>query len=77
MKPFRKILFPIDFSEATTAMVPSVREMAERFNATVTVVNAFNLVREYSLAPSIEGTGNSRTGPDPVFPSTPGTSLST
>jgi nucleotide-binding universal stress UspA family protein len=63
MKPFRKILFPIDFSEATTAMVPSVREMAERFNATVTVVNAFNLVREYSLAPSIEGTGNSEPAP--------------
>jgi nucleotide-binding universal stress UspA family protein len=63
MTSFRKILFPIDFSDATIAMVPSVIEMAERFGAAVTVVNAFNLVPEYSLAPSIEGTGDSEPAP--------------
>ena len=45
--PFRNILFPVDFSEAATAMVPYVVEMARRFNATVTLLNAFNLVPDY------------------------------
>ena len=51
MMPFRKILFPIDFSEAAVALVPHVREMAQRFSAAVTVLNAFNLVSDYGLAP--------------------------
>jgi nucleotide-binding universal stress UspA family protein len=59
MKALRKILFPVDFSEASTAMVPFVTEIAQRFDAAVTVLNAFNLVREYSLAPNIEDTGDS------------------
>ena len=59
MMPFQRILFPVDFSEATIAMVPSVIEMARRFDAAVTVLNAFNLVRDYSLAPSFEDTGDS------------------
>ena len=54
MMPFRKILFPVDFSEATTAMVPHVTEMAQRFNATLTVLNAFNLIDDYVLAPPLE-----------------------
>ena len=58
MALFRKILFPIDFSDATTAMVPTVIEMAQRFDAAVTVLNAFNLVRDYSLSPSFENTGD-------------------
>ncbi len=52
MTPFRKILFPIDFSDAAIAMVPYVAEMAQRFNASVTVLNAFNAVSDFSLAPS-------------------------
>jgi hypothetical protein len=59
MMPFHRILFPVDFSEAAIAMVPSVIEMARRFDATVTVLNAFNLIRDYSLAPSFEDTGDS------------------
>ena len=55
MMPFRKVLFPIDFSDAAVAMVPYVTEMAQRFNATVTVLNAFNLVPDFSLAPSLPG----------------------
>jgi nucleotide-binding universal stress UspA family protein len=53
MAPFRKILFPIDFSDAAAAMVPYVAEMAQRFNATVTVLNAFDAVADFSLAPSL------------------------
>jgi nucleotide-binding universal stress UspA family protein len=64
MIPFRKILFPIDFSDATAAMVPSVIEMAQRFDATITVLNAFNLIHEYSLAPRIEDTGDAE--PDAI-----------
>ncbi len=54
MMPFRKILFPADFSDANIAMIPYVTEMAKRFDATVTVLNAFNLIHEYSLAPSLD-----------------------
>jgi nucleotide-binding universal stress UspA family protein len=54
MMPFRKILFPIDFPDATTAMVPYVTEMAQRFNATVTLLNAFNLISDYNLAPHLD-----------------------
>jgi nucleotide-binding universal stress UspA family protein len=59
MMPFHRILFPIDFSEAAIAMVPSVIEMARRFDAAVMVLNAFNLVRDYGLAPSYKDTGDS------------------
>jgi len=41
MKPamlsFHRILFPVDFSAATVAMVPHVAEVAQRFSGTVTV----------------------------------------
>jgi nucleotide-binding universal stress UspA family protein len=52
MMNIRRILFPIAFSEAVAAMAPSVREMAERFNATVTVLHAINLVPEYISGPT-------------------------
>jgi nucleotide-binding universal stress UspA family protein len=38
-------------------MVPYVTEMAHRFDSTVTLVNAFNLITDYSLSPHL----------DPVF----------
>jgi nucleotide-binding universal stress UspA family protein len=53
MQAFRRILFPTDFSRATIALAPFVREMAQRFDAHVTVLNAFNLVREYVLGPPL------------------------
>ena len=53
---FRRILFPTDFSQASTAMVPSVREMGRRFGATVTVVNAFDLSPGYIREPVLEET---------------------
>jgi nucleotide-binding universal stress UspA family protein len=65
MMPFRRILFPVDFSEATLAMVPYVTEMAQRFNATVTVLNAFNLIPDYIADPRIEGTYASEPIPIP------------
>lgn len=72
MMPFRRILFPVDFSEATTAMVPYVVELARRFDATVTLLNAFNLVPDYSLAPRIEGGSGIESGSAPAaIPYTP------
>lgn len=59
MIPYRKILFPVDFSKATVAMVPSVVALARSFDATMTILNAFNLAREYSLAPNFEDTRDS------------------
>ena len=68
MTLFRTIVFPVDFSDATTAMVPYVTEMAGRFDATVIVLNAFDLVPTYILAPSFEGTHGSQRTKIPYTP---------
>jgi len=65
MKPFDRILFPFDFSEAAEAMAAAVAAMARRFNASVTVVNAFNLVHDYNLAPSFDAFDGSDPSPVP------------
>ena len=52
MRHFRRILFPIALSEAAIAMASSVREIAQRFNAVVTVLNACNLAPEYLNGPA-------------------------
>jgi nucleotide-binding universal stress UspA family protein len=66
MKHLRRILFPIAFSKAAESMGPPVRGMAERFNASVTVLNAFNPLPEYFQGPFPDG----RCGPEGV-PSLP------
>ncbi|MBU4316478.1 MAG: universal stress protein [Proteobacteria bacterium] len=38
MKDFKKILFPVDFSEVSQKIVPYVETMAEKFNAEVHVL---------------------------------------
>jgi nucleotide-binding universal stress UspA family protein len=40
MLPFKKILFPVDYSPACEAIAPYVREMACRFEANLTLVHA-------------------------------------
>jgi nucleotide-binding universal stress UspA family protein len=52
MMQLHRILFPIAFSAAGASMAPLVREMAERFKATVTVLNAINLAPEYISGPA-------------------------
>lgn len=52
MMHVRRILFPIAFSEAVAAIAPSVKEMAEHFNAAVTVLHAVNLAPEYFPGPA-------------------------
>ena len=47
MLNLRKILFPVDFSEACAAMAPAVDEMARRFGASVIVLHAFNALPGY------------------------------
>ena len=49
-------------------MVPYVTEMAQRFGAIVTVLNAFNLVSDYVLAPRLEGTCDSEPTAIPYTP---------
>jgi nucleotide-binding universal stress UspA family protein len=51
MEPFHRILFPVDFSGAGAALAPTVAAIARQFKASVTVVNAFNLVHDYNLTP--------------------------
>jgi nucleotide-binding universal stress UspA family protein len=41
MFPFRKILFPIDYSEPCQAVVPYVKEMVRHFSADLTLVHAY------------------------------------
>lgn len=54
MKPFENILFPVDFSASSDALVPDVRAMAQKFSAPVIVLHAFNIVNQYNLAPRME-----------------------
>ncbi len=68
MTQLRRILFPIDFSKACVAMAPSVREMAQRFRASVTVLNAFNAVPEYIYGPSLDDPSYAEEGPIPYTP---------
>jgi nucleotide-binding universal stress UspA family protein len=41
MLPFRKILFPVDYSEPCQAVIPYVQEMACHFSAELTVCHAY------------------------------------
>lgn len=41
MLPFRKILFPVDYSEPCRDVVPYVREMTRHFSAALTVMHAY------------------------------------
>jgi nucleotide-binding universal stress UspA family protein len=41
MLPFRKILFPVDYSSPCQAVVPYVKEMARRFSADLALVHAY------------------------------------
>jgi nucleotide-binding universal stress UspA family protein len=66
--PFRRILFPIDFSKAAVAMVPAVSAMARRFDATVTVLNAFYEVPKYVLMPGFDEGNESPGVPIPYTP---------
>jgi nucleotide-binding universal stress UspA family protein len=68
MMQIRRILFPIDFSEACVVMASSVREMAQRFNGSVMVLNAFNAVPEYIHGLSLDDTGDTENGPVPYSP---------
>ena len=41
MLPFRRILFPVDYSEPCRAVVPFIKEMSHRFSAELTLVHAY------------------------------------
>jgi nucleotide-binding universal stress UspA family protein len=66
---FDRILFPVDFSSASKAMVPYVREMARLCIAQVSVLHSFNLVQGYNLAGHLDPTGESYPSPIPYTPS--------
>lgn len=44
MLPFRRIIFPVDFSDRCRAIAPIVRETVERFSADLILVNAVDPV---------------------------------
>src|SRR5690348_4487682 len=43
MLPFKKVLFPVDYSPSCTAMVPYVRDMTRHFSAGLALVHAYAL----------------------------------
>jgi nucleotide-binding universal stress UspA family protein len=55
MLPFRRILFPVDYSEACNRVVPYVRETAGHFGAAITVVHACGPVTATYLEPPMGG----------------------
>ncbi len=68
MRPLRKILYPVDFSNASLAIVPYVREMAQRFGASITLLHAFNVCPGYVLAPRFGATSEFEPAPVPYTP---------
>jgi nucleotide-binding universal stress UspA family protein len=50
MLPFRKIVFPVDYSVPCQAVIPYVQEMASRFSAELTAIHAYA-----PLAPIADG----------------------
>ena len=47
MKKFKKILFPIDFSEVSPEIVPYVISMADKFNAEVHIIFVVRQLENY------------------------------
>jgi nucleotide-binding universal stress UspA family protein len=43
MLPFKKILFPVDYSASCAAMIPYVKDMTRHFSADLTLLHAFAL----------------------------------
>jgi len=54
MLPFKKILFPVDYSPSCTAMVPYVKDMTRQFSADLTLLHAYAL-RPVFVNHDIEG----------------------
>ncbi len=49
MLPFKRVLFPVDYSPSCTATVPYVTDMTRHFSAELTLVHA------YALRPAFAG----------------------
>lgn len=48
MHHFKKILFPVDLSEASPKIVPYVREMAAKFNAEVHLLFVARILQHFT-----------------------------
>src|SRR5690242_9756388 len=55
MLPFRKILFPVDYSDSCRAIIPYVRAMVRHFSAELTLIHAYALQPAFA-ASTPEGT---------------------
>jgi nucleotide-binding universal stress UspA family protein len=49
MLPFRKILYPVDYSDACRAIAPYVREVARHFSAELTLIHAYALQPAFAV----------------------------
>jgi nucleotide-binding universal stress UspA family protein len=52
MLPFRRIVFPVDYSEPSLAVIPYVQDMLRQFSAELTVVHAYGPGAAMALAQS-------------------------
>lgn len=48
MAMFKKILFPVDLSEASAKICPYVKEVAEKFNAQIHIIYVVHVTHYYS-----------------------------
>jgi nucleotide-binding universal stress UspA family protein len=51
MITFKRILFPVDFSERCAATVPAVQAMVKRFGSELTVLHVVDLATQVGIAP--------------------------
>jgi len=51
MITFKRILFPVDFSERCAAAVPSVQAMVKRFGSELTVLHVVDLAPAVGIVP--------------------------
>jgi nucleotide-binding universal stress UspA family protein len=51
MITFQRILFPVDFSERTVAIVPAVKALAKRFGSEIVVLHIVDLPPAWSASP--------------------------
>ena len=47
MLPFKRILFPVDYSDRCRSVVPYVNDMVEHFSASLAVVHAHGVDAEF------------------------------
>lgn len=52
MLPFRRVLFPVDYSEACRGIIPYVQDITRHFSADLALVHAYTLLPSFATRDS-------------------------